>query len=202
MSPGLKSLELANESDQQLIKNLLKGDAHAFEKVFHRYNEKVYAFSLKYLKNKRDAEGIVQEVFLSLWDKKSKLQDIKDLNAWIFAISYNIIKRRFCQLASERKHLQKFADIALTEDDSTNTQIEYNDLIKKAKEIIEKLPSRQKAVFNLSKIEGFSNAEISERLKISKKTVENHLTKAKAFVRQALVDNQLISILFFLLFFK
>jgi len=50
-------------------------------KIFQGYNEKVYAFSLKNLKNKEDAEGVVQEVFFSLWEEKSKLQDVRNLNA-------------------------------------------------------------------------------------------------------------------------
>ena len=189
-------------SDQALIKDLMKGDAYAFDKIFHRYNKKVYAFSLKNLKKKEDAEGVVQEVFFSLWEEKSKLQDVRNLNAWIFTICYNIIRKRFNQLARERKHLQKFAEITLSDDNSTATGIEYNDLLVKAEAIIEKLPVRQKTVFNLSRKEDLSNAEISEQLNITKKTVENHLTKAKAFVRQALVDDRLISFLFFWLFIK
>lgn len=186
-----------NNPEHKLIQNLIKGDAYSFDEIFRTYNEKLYAFSLKNLKNKEEAEGVVQEVFYNLWEGRSKLQGIKNLNAWIFTICFNIIRKRFRQFARERVHLQKFTEIALSDDNTTITEIEYNDLLKKAEDIIEKLPERQKNVFNLSKKEGLSNTEISKKLNITNKTVENHLTKAKAFIKKNLVDEHLIPLLFF-----
>ena len=59
------------------------------------YNEKIYAFSLVNLKNKQDAEGVVQEVFLHLWKDRARLKDVKNLDAWVFRLSFNVIRRRF-----------------------------------------------------------------------------------------------------------
>ena len=140
--------------EHKLIKDLIKGDAFAFDEIFRRYNKRVYTFSLKNLKNKENAEGVVQEVFINLWEERSKLKDIKNLNAWIFTICFNIIRNRFRQLASDRLHLKKFANTSLSDDNTTATEIEYNDLLEKAEDIIEQLPTRQKVVFKLSKKEG------------------------------------------------
>lgn len=188
--------------DYELIKKLAKGDAKSFDVIFSRYNKKVYAFSLRNLKNKEDAEGIVQDVFINLWKDRTKLTEIRNLDAWIFSICFNTIRKHFRQLMREKKHLQRFSEHLFDEDNSTSIDIEYNDLLEKVERIIEKLPDRQKTIFYLNKKEGLSNDEISERLKITKKTVENHLTIAKSFIKKSLIDEGLVSMLFYWLFVK
>jgi RNA polymerase sigma-70 factor (ECF subfamily) len=188
--------------EHKLIKNLIKGDAVSFDEIFERFNEKVYAFSISNLKNKQDAEEVVQEVFYNLWKDRAKLKELKSLDAWIFAVSFNIIRKHFRKLARDRKLFENFSETKLSQDNSTATEVEYNDLLEKAENIIEKLPARQKNIYLLSKRQGLSNTEISTKLNITKKTVENHLTTAKAFLRRALVDERLLSILFFWLFIK
>jgi len=180
------------KDEQKLIRGLIIGDVPSFEEIFHIYSKRLYAFSLKYLRNKEDAEGIVQDVFLKLWKARSRLGEIKNLEAWIFTVCFNMIRKHFGKIASEIKHLKNFTEMALTVDSSTITEIEYNDLMQKAEIIIDKLPARQKAVYILSKSEGFSNSEIASRLNITKKTVENHLAKAKVFIRDSLVREDLI----------
>ncbi len=188
--------------EHNLIKNLIKGDAYSFDEIYELYNKRVYAFSLHNLKNKDDAEGVVQEVFLNLWKDRAKLQKLKNLDAWIFTISFNVINKHFRKLARERKHLEKFAEPTLTYDSSTITEVEYHDLLEKAEKIVEKLPPRQKAIYILSKKEGLSNTEISMKLHITKKTVENYLTSAKAFIKEKLVCEGLLTLLFFWFFIK
>ena len=193
-------MPVANEHD--LIQNFIKGDASSFDEIFRIYNKKVYAFSLRNLKNKEDAEGVVQEVFVNLWKDRDRLKDMKSLESWIFAICFNTIRKHFRKMMREKQHLQKFAEISSRDDNSTVTDVEYNDLLEKAEKIIERLPERQKIIFLLSKREGLSNSEIAGKLNITKKTVENHLTRAKSFIKKALVDNGLLSLLFFWLFIK
>ncbi len=191
----------ANE-DHKLIQRLVKGDAYSFDQIFSKYNKKVYAFSFRNLKNKEDAEGVVQEVFANLWKDRAKLEEIRNLDAWIFTICFNTIKKHFRQLMREKRHLREFAAYSLEDDHTTVTEVEYNDLLEKAEKIIERLPLRQKTIFLLSKKEGLSNEEISVKLNITKKTVENHLTNAKSLIRKALIDEGLLSLLFFWLFIK
>ena len=190
------------DNEQKLIKNLIKGDAFSFDEIFERFNDKVYAFSISNLKNKQDAEEVVQEVFYSLWKDRAKLKELKSLDAWIFTICFNIIRKHFRKIARERSFLENYSETTLSNDTSTAVDIEYHDLLEKAEKIIEDLPTRQKTIYLLSKKEGLSNTEISTQLNITNKTVENHLTRAKAFLRRALVDERLLTILFYWLFIK
>lgn len=189
-------------NEHSLIRNLVKGDALSFDQIFSKYNTKVYAFAIRNLKNKEDAESVVQEVFVNLWTKRGKLKEIENLDAWIFMIVFNTIRKHFRQLMREKKHLEKFAAYSLKDDNTTVTETEYNDLLEKAEKIIDRLPERQRTIFILSKKEGLSNDEISAKLNITKKTVENYLTNAKSTVKKAMVDEGLLSLLFFWLFIK
>lgn len=175
---------------------------HSFDALFEKYNKKVYAFSLSNLKNREDAEGVVQEVFLSLWKDRANLKKVKKLDAWIFSVAFNVIRKRFRKLAREKRHLDALADISLPHDNSTISEVEYNDLLEKADRIIEKLPPRQKRVFVMSRSEGLSNEEISKKLSITKKSVENHLTTAKSFLKEAFLDERLLTLLFFWLYIR
>jgi RNA polymerase sigma-70 factor (family 1) len=189
-------------NDHKLIRNVSKGDALSFDEIFNKYNKKVYAFSLRNLKNKEDAEGVVQEVFMNLWKDRNKLKELNNLESWIFAICFNTIRKHFRKILRERQHLQELAEIIASDDNSTITEVEYHDLLEKAEAIIEKLPVRQKTIFLLSKKDGLSNSEIAGKLNITKKTVENHLTRAKSFIKKTLVDEGLLSLLFYWLFIK
>lgn len=180
--------------ESRLIINLAKGDVLSFDAIFDRYNERVYAFSLRSLKNREDAEGLVQEVFLTLWKERAKLKDLKNLEAWIFKISFNLIRKRFRKLANERKHLDFFQETSESSDNGTITDVEFNDLLERAEKIIDTLPHRQRNVLLLSRKDGMSNHEISKELNITKKTVENHLTNAKSFLTKAMADELLLPI--------
>lgn len=178
------------------VKNLLQryreGDPEAFDQIFKKYYRKVYAFSLSNLKNKENAEGAVQDVFYNLWKDREKLKDLKDIEAWIFSICLNIIRKHFRKLAVERKHLKVLTDDYLDSDYSTSNEVEYRDLLEKTDKIIENLPPRQKTIFQLSRKESMSNLEISEKLSISIRTVDNQLSRAKAFIKEALIDGSLL----------
>ena len=189
-------------NEHSLIRSLVKGDALSFDQIFSKYNKKVYAFALRNLKNKEDAENVVQEVFVNLWSNREKLKEIENLDAWIFMIVFNTIRKHFRKLIREKKHLEKFAVYSIEDDNTTVTETEYNDLLEKAEKIIDRLPERQRTIFILSKKEGLSNGEISAKLNITKKTVENYLTNAKSAVKKALVDEGLLSLLFYWLFIK
>jgi len=174
------------------LRKVQEGDVSSFEEVYHIFSKRVYAFSLKYLRNKEDAEGVVQEVFIKLWVARNRLSEIENLEAWLFTVCFNIIRKHFKRIASEKKRIQNLTEIELSDDNSGMAEIEYNDLIQKAEIMIDKLPARQKAVYLLSKNEGLSNSEIALKLKITKKTVENHLFKARVTIRNTLVLEGLI----------
>ena len=186
---------------KEIIKKLQKGDVLSFDEIYREYNKKIYFFSLSYLKNREDAEGVVQEVFLNLWRKRADMKTQYEIGSYLFTITYNTIRKHFRKLSRERKHLEEYDKTVLTEDDSTNTGIEYRNIVELAEAAIGQLPARQRNIYHLSR-DGLTSKEIAEKLGISARTVENHLYRAKSYLKKALSDNRLISLLFIWLFIR
>lgn len=184
-----------SESDRNLADRLSRGDLTAFDEIYELYYNRVYSFSFSYLKRKEDAEGVVQDVFETLWLKRSELTEIRNLKGWLFTITFNRVRKIFRNLAIERKNMDQFGQMSSAVDISTEHSLEFNDLFEKAESYIDRLSPRQQSVLLLQVKEGLENDEIASRLKINKRTVDNHLNSARKALLQILRDEKIIPFL-------
>lgn len=186
---------------QELLTRLKNGDMLAFDQIYGLYSHKLFSFVFKILKNEAEVDDIVQEVFVKIWESRSKLEDYKLLNSYIFTIAYNnsidLIRKRISN-NKYLEHLKNSASINLTP--TIISQIEFNELNNQVEKLIANLPDRQKQVYLLHKEEGLTYPEIAEQLGISKNTVENHMVKALKYLRQNINNSLLINVLFISLF--
>jgi RNA polymerase sigma-70 factor (family 1) len=189
-------------SDDKLIDRLRRGDVDAFDTVYHRYAGKLFAFSLKYLKSREEAEELVQSVFLKVWENQVALKKETSFKSYLFTIAYNEI----CNLFRKRKYQQNFIESTISEKPETSTdmenQIEVRFVLEQVEQIIEQLPEKQKAVFLKSRQEGKSTKEIAEELGLSRGTVDNYISESLKFIRASLNDKHLAFVLFGYLFFS
>ena len=188
--------------DKLIVKNLKDGDVLSFDNIFNKYNKKVYYFALSYLKNKEEAEDVVQEAFMNLWKHRDQINEHYVFSKYLFKITFNATCKKFRKQASDKKQMEEVLQNIIIEDDSTNLDIEYNNLIENTNSLIEKLPPRQKNIILLSINDQLTSEQIALKLNISKKTVENYLAKAKTSLRKSLTDKHILSVLFILLFLK
>jgi len=194
---------LVKYPDDKLIINKLKeGDVLSFDNIFRKYNKKVYYFAISYLKNKEDAEDVVQEVFMNLWKYRDQISEYYVFSKYLFRITYNATCKKFRKHASDKRQLEEVLKSFVIEDNSTKLDIEYSSLLETTSQLIEKLPSRQKNILLLNIEEHFSSDQIAQKLDISKKTVENYLSLAKASLRKSLADGGILPVLFIWLFLK
>lgn len=185
----------------ELLTNLKNGDMLAFDRVYELYSHKLFSFVFKILKNEAEADDIVQEVFVKIWESRRKLEDYKLLNSYIFTIAYNnsidLIRKRVNN-TKYLEHLKNSASINVSP--TIISHIEFNELNNQAEKLIANLPERQKQVYLLHREEGLTYPEIAEKLGISKNTVENHMVKALKYLRQNMDNSLLINMLFVSLF--
>ncbi len=193
-------MEQEINTDYKLVKSLKKGDLFAFDQLFSKYSKKLYYFAKSYLNSKEDAEELVQEVFLLVWNKRKELKEHLSFNAFLYTVTYNAIRKYFRKKAREKKYLDKFLEDYDGEYNKTVTDIEYNNLLELANKVIEKLPEKRKLIFQLSRHKGLTNMEIAKRLDISKKTVENQIHSALKFLREQFGKETLLTLLFYYLF--
>ena len=182
------------------MKRLREGDTKAFDALFNKYAQRLYNFSIKYLKEAEEAEEVVQEVFMYIWEKKSGLKPESSFNSYIFTIAHNIIKKHFIKKCRENEHKDELIHDFLKQENNLDQNIDYKFLLEKVQKIIDKLPERRREIFLKRKYEGLSLKQIAEELNISPNTVENQLTSAKKQILEELKKDKLAGIVFFALF--
>ncbi len=185
----------------ELITRLKNGDMLAFDNVYELYSHRLFSFIFKILKNEADADDIVQEVFVKIWESRDKLGDYKLLNSYLFTIAYNnsidLIRKRI----NNNKYLEHLRNSSIINTTlSSISEFEFNELNLQIEKLIENLPERQKQVYILHKVNGLTYPEIADQLGISKNTVENHMAKALKYLRKNIDNTLLINMLFVYLF--
>jgi len=187
---------MQEKTERESIVGLRKGSFSAFDHLFSVYKDRLYAFAIGYLKIEEDAKELVQEVFVKVWENRHHIDTSRSFKAYLFTITKNTILDYFRKKASERTYLEYIREHTGFIVDSPEEEIEYADLMEKAESFIEKLPSRQKEIFMMSRKQGLTNEEIASILQISKKTVENQITLAKKYLRKRLGESSLVVLLF------
>ncbi len=186
--------------DYLAVKNLKQGDVKAFDDLFNKYSPRLYNFSLKYLKSAEEAEEVVQEVFLFIWDKREGLKPDSSFNAYIFTIAYNIIKKYFIKKSMSNAYKDDLIYTLLQQENNLDQTIDYKFLLEKVELIINSLPNRRKEIFIKRKYDGLSVKQIADELGISPNTVENQLASAQKQILNELQKEKLAGLIFFMLF--
>ncbi|ATL47789.1 RNA polymerase subunit sigma-24 [Chitinophaga caeni] len=169
--------------ENQLIELLQGGDVEAFDTLYYRYFKIISDNILRITKDYTASEDILQEVFVSLWEKRYTLKQDQPLANWLFVVSYN---KSMNYLRNRMKEQLKTASIEKQHND--NGGLEQDWQLTEAQLLllesaIEQLPPQRKRVFVQCKLQGKSYAEVAENLQISKYTVKEHIVKANEFIR-------------------
>lgn len=183
----------------KLIEQVKNDSSFAFQVLFERYSAKIYHFALGYLKNKDDAEEIVQEVFLKIWKSREKLETSKSFESFLFTIAKNAILNTIRKSKYEQSYLS-YAKLHPGKNILLDEELDFNELKRAYNKSIEKLPARQKEIFLLRREKNLSNAEVAKEMGISVKTVENQMTSALAHIKGSLRNLGFSGIIFFELF--
>lgn len=187
---------------EQLTKLLKQGNILAFDEIYKEYCQRLYGFVIKFVKQKEDAEEIVQEVFLKIWESREKLDIYSSFEAYLFTMAYNITINMLRKRMHQDKYVNHLKSIqTLGEAADTIDEVEYGELTAKVKSLLDQLSPRQREIFYLSREKGLSHDAIAEKLNISANTVKNHLVSSLKFLRSNLDNSLLINILFVSLFF-
>ena len=181
-----------------LVKSLKKGDISSFDRLYQQYYKKVYLFARGILKSHEDAENIVQEVFIKIWEKHNRLDENQSFESFVYTISYNTSISLIRKRLSENSFLEEWYRRLENEKQVVN-EADYNDLQERTMKLIDQLPRRRRQVYRMSREEGLTYAEISRKLGISVNTVENHMAASLKFLRQHLEDTLAVGL--FCMFF-
>lgn len=179
------------DTDQEILTSLAANDARAFDFLYQKFFSKLYANAYKRLQNRELTEEVIQDLFISLWERRKTLEINTTIEAYLFSsVKYLVI-------AQYRKNnlFEQYTNTVLQNDDSNFTEqmVAFDELNEAYQQALQALPERCREIF-LMKRTGLSQKEISECLDISEKTVENQMTKALKILREALSDYTALSI--------
>ncbi|RKD90833.1 RNA polymerase sigma factor [Mangrovibacterium diazotrophicum] len=155
-----------------------KDDSEAYTELFNRYWEKLIFIAVQRLESEEEAEEIVQEVFIRLWERRGKIELKNSFHTYIAScIKYEI----YSKLASKQKELHlnlESAALFASSGNTTEEWLNFHQVRQAIEESVKTLPEKCQLVFNLSRNEGYSQKQIASELNISTKTVESHISKA------------------------
>ncbi len=187
-------------TEQELISLLRSGSQFAFERLFENYSQKLYRFSLSYLKSETEAEEIVQDVFLKLWENRDKLRNETSFQSYLFTIAFNDIRKNFNKKARDERYRTEILDFLSDENPSIETNPDFETLVVKLESLIDQMPDRRKEIFRKRKQEGKAIRDIAREMEISQKTVENQITEAMNFLKKEFGKDRISGLLFFYIF--
>ncbi|WP_372934067.1 RNA polymerase sigma factor [Mariniphaga sediminis] len=189
--------------DESVIARVREGDVAAFDVLYRTYCQRLFGFVLQIIKTETDAEEIVQEVFLKLWETRLQIDKHAVFESYLFTIAHNTTISLIRKRLSEKKYVDYISSLQeVTSASEPDGETEFKELSQQLQNLLEKLPTRQKEVFLLHREEGLTYQQIAEKLDISKNTVENHIAKALQFLRKNLGGGHFPSLLFICLFLE
>lgn len=190
-----------NPDIQLLLKKLSEGSEWAFDKLYKKYSGRVFSFALSLLKDRSEAEEIVQEVFLKVWDKRFVVSSQGSFQSFLFTISKNTILNSIRKTDYHRAFIEykKYNPEPAPKLDEELNSRELHDIYQQA---IEKLSPRKKQIFILNQNYDLTHHEIASKLGISPKTVRNQIDTASAEIKSLISSVGFTGMLIFFFFVK
>lgn len=173
-------------SDAELLVLLKSGDHAAFKEIFDRYNTLLVNFAAKRSNGIEEAEDVVQEIFLHIWNHSKEFAVEGSLRNYLHRAVVNRLLNLLKHQNVQEAYIQSFQNYL---DDGVN-ETDFRVRERVIHEIIEKeinaLPPKMRQVFQLRNYKYMSNKEIAQNLGISEQTVETHIKKALKILRTKL----------------
>ena len=170
---------------KEILAELRSGSHKAYELVFITYYGKIKFFINGFIKSDGVAEELTQEIFIKLWEKRESIDLEKSFGFFLYTMArnstFNFLKHKLVHESYVAKAGMD-SSLALSPEEQIYAD-EINLLIAMT---VKKMPDQRRRIYELSRQEGLSNDEISAKLKITKKTVENQLSLALRELRKVI----------------
>jgi RNA polymerase sigma-70 factor (ECF subfamily) len=194
-------MSFANKyTDVDLVKRLQNNEEEALAIIYKEYWEIMFLAAYNLVKDRAVCEDIVQEVFISLWQRREKLQIKVSLKSYLYTSTVYKVYDHFNK--NKKMVKDELFDNFENKIETSNpeTKLMHQELINYLDSVVDSLPDKCREVYKLSRENMLSNKEIAEQLNISQRTVEGHISKALKIIKESL--GVAVSIEFILYFFR
>lgn len=193
---------LTVDDDLQLTNAIAQHDKRAFETLYKKYYQQLFAVAYRYVAQTQIAEEIVHDVFITIWNKANQLNIQYSMKSYLFKSvvnsSLNFLKKE------KNEHAKKEAYMAVQDETTINDGVLEADevLLKNLEHALGMLPDKCRQVMYLSRFGKLKQQEIASQMDISVKTVKNHLTYGFQKLREHLQKHKQLSITLLLMLTK
>ena len=174
---------MQNPTDQILMSEIQRGSEKSFQTLFERYWETCYRIAMSILRDESRCKDLVQEVWINVWERREKIKN-ENIAAYLKQATKFRVYKELRDNPLRTEHLDFLKNISGSY--SADANLEFLEMNKQLLNSMELLPARCQEVFKLSRIDEMSNQEIAEKLQISKRTVETHISQALKILRKNL----------------
>ena len=171
-----------DQTDEALIAGLTAGRPAALDELFRRHYADLCRIANRFVRDEAQAEDIIQELFVSLWEKRATLPELESVGPYLRRSARN----RSLNFLRDSKRIP-VTDAEVPERTAAPAvvgNLEGAELRARITRAIDQLPERCRLVFTMSKLEDMSHRDIARSLDISTKTVENQMTRAYRYLRE------------------
>ena len=180
--------------EAQLIRRVAQGDPEAFAALYDRYSKPLYSFVLRILNNPQEAEDVLQEVFLRIWEKASCFDEAAGKPfTWAISITRN---KAIDRLRARQRKLQVFgetANSAVVVEAPSETQRDENvwrDQVAQIRRVVEELPGEQRESIELAFFSGLTHVEIAKALEEPLGTIKARIRRGMLRLRDSLAGTE------------
>ncbi len=181
-------------TDADLVIRAVRGERAAFDRLIGPRWERIFRIALRITGNREEAEDVAQQACLRVWSRLGSFRIGEDLDAWIYRMVVNLAidalrreKARPTRPAVAPARVERPLE-PVDQAPGPEQQVLARELERALEAVTADLPPRQKAVFVLTRIEGFSAAETARILGVAPSTVRNHLFQLRAQIARRLQE--------------
>jgi RNA polymerase sigma-70 factor (ECF subfamily) len=145
--------------------------------------DKLFRLALGITGNKQDAEDVVQDTLFHVWEKRERWESIENVEAYCFRSARNIALNKIALKENQQEAIPDNFDIA-EQKSSSQDKLEEEEQMRMLEKCIEQLPEKQRTVFQLRSVEGFSYKQIAEVLNIPEEQVKVNLFRSRQKLKE------------------
>ncbi|MGK9124455.1 sigma-70 family RNA polymerase sigma factor [Olivibacter sp. SA151] len=171
-------------SDKELIAMLTNSDKHAFDTLYHRYSAMLLHYLSKLLMDEELVQDLLQNIFVSLWERRKRLPPIESLKTYLFNCAkyqaVDVIRKQVKQRSFEQRHVFPNQSVSPIELQSAKELAAFLEACTR------NMPKKTKEIFDLSRNEQLNHKTIADRLHIAPTTVKKQINNALKYLRYKL----------------
>jgi len=175
--------DFSKHTDQELTALLKSGNHGAFTEIYKRYSVIIFYKINQMLRDQQASEDLLQDLFTQLWTKPELIKSDSNLGGYLYVCARNGVLKALHKSKLKSSYLTSLAQYATEVSLDMLNELDERELTMRLNQEIAKLPEKMRIVFELSRNENLSHAEIAHKLDISEQTVNKQVSNALKILR-------------------